>query len=345
MVLELLLVKFLLLNPLENTCGLLSPNRLSLLFENTKTFPFAIISSLLLPMDPRNPYGQNSGYMGLLNNVHNNNVQENFPYESYPSTVDIGASEITPFSSQQSEAPSQSQDTPVEHMVRRKWTPRDDEVVISAWLNTSKDAVVGNSMKLQTFWKRVDEYFAATLHEKIENVHCKQRWHRINDQTNKFCAAFAAAERQITSGQSDNDVLKLAHEIFYSDQGQKFTLEHPWCVLRHEQKWISLNTPTPTGSKRKSGEVSSQTSSAAVGEVSSDSSMRPEGIKAAKPNRNIRKGKAIEDYKTIMEGKMEELARKEKLSKLAILDTLLAKKDPPSLSEETVKNKLLVDLF
>ncbi|KAF2600976.1 hypothetical protein F2Q68_00011731 [Brassica cretica] len=73
--------------------------------------------------------------------------------------------------------------------------------------------------------------------------------------------------------------------------------------------------------------------------------MRPEGIKAAKANRNIRKGKAIEDYKTIMEGKMEELARKEKLSKLAILDTLLAKKDPPSLSEETVKNKLLVDLF
>nr|VDD12229.1 unnamed protein product [Brassica oleracea] len=44
-------------------------------------------------MDPRNPYSQNSGYMGLLNNVHNNNVQENFPYESYPSTVDISASE------------------------------------------------------------------------------------------------------------------------------------------------------------------------------------------------------------------------------------------------------------
>ncbi|XP_048605653.1 glutathione S-transferase T3-like [Brassica napus] len=261
--------------------------------------------------------------MGLLNNVHNNNVQENFAYESYPSTVDIGASEIPPFSSQQSEAPSQPQDTPVERM----------------------DAVVGNSMKLQTFWKRVDEYFAATLHEKIENVHCKQRWHRINDQTNKFCAVFAAAERVITSGQSDNDVLKLAHEIFYSDQGQKFTLEHAWCVMRHEQKWISLNTPTPTGSKRKSGEVSSQTSSAAVGEVSSDYSMRPEGIKAAKASRNIRKGKAIEDYKTIMEGKMEELARKEKLSKLAILDTLLAKKDPLSLSEETVKNKLLVDLF
>ncbi|KAG2256425.1 hypothetical protein Bca52824_075719 [Brassica carinata] len=124
-------------------------------------------------MDPKNPYSQNSGYMGLLNNVHNNNVQENFPYESYPSTVDIGASEIPPFSSQHS-----------------------------------------------------------------------------------------------------------------------------------------------------------------------DSSMRPEGIKAAKASRNIRKGKAIEDYKTIMEGKMEELARKEKLSKLAILDTLLAKKDPLSTQYALLSDKV-----
>ena len=42
---------------------------------------------------------------------------------------------------------------------------------------------------------------------------------------------------------------------------------------------------------------------------------------------------------------MEELDKKEKLSKLAILDTLLAKKDPLSESEETVKNKLLAQLF
>ncbi|XP_009121295.1 glutathione S-transferase T2-like [Brassica rapa] len=170
-------------------------------------------------------------------------------------------------------------------------------------------------------------------------------WHRINDQTNKFYAAFAAAEKQITSGQSDNDVLKVAHEIFYSDQGHKFTLEHAWCVLCYEQKWISLNTPKTAGSKRKGGEVSSQPSSEHVGEVCSQSSMRPEGIKAAKASRNGSKGKAIEDYKSLLELKMEDLARKEKLSKLAILDTLLTKKDPLSESEETVKNKLLAELF
>ena len=35
----------------------------------------------------------------------------------------------------------------------------------------------------------------------------------------------------------------------------------------------------------------------------------------------------------------------EKLSKLAILDTLLAKKDPLSETEEAVKNKLLAECF
>ena len=63
----------------------------------------------------------------------------------------------------------------------------------------------------------------------------------------------------------------------------KFNLGHAWCVLRHEQKWISLNTPKPTDtSKRKSGGENSQTSHTNVG----DNEVRPEGIKAAKAKRS-----------------------------------------------------------
>ena len=110
-------------------------------------------------MDSRNPYSQRSSYVGLLNSQ-----QENFPYGSFPSTVNFGASEIPPFSSQQSEAPAQPEATLVERRERRKWTPADDEVLISAWLNTSKDVVVGNDQKSGTFWKRVGEYFATSPH-------------------------------------------------------------------------------------------------------------------------------------------------------------------------------------
>ncbi|KAF3598509.1 hypothetical protein F2Q69_00032966 [Brassica cretica] len=45
------------------------------------------------------------------------------------------------------------------------------------------------------------------------------------------------------------------------------------------------------------------------------------------------------------EMKKEDLERKERLSKLSILDTLLAKTKPLSEAEEAVKNKLLAECF
>ncbi|KAG2286544.1 hypothetical protein Bca52824_046148 [Brassica carinata] len=81
-----------------------------------------------------------------------------------------------------------------------------------------------------------------------------------------------------------------------------------------------------------------------------DVERRPEGIKAAKARRNGGKGKSVSDYASVWEMKKEDwemkkedLERKERLSKLAILDTLLAKTQPLSEAEEAVKNKLLAD--
>ncbi|KAG2271124.1 hypothetical protein Bca52824_065679 [Brassica carinata] len=289
-------------------------------------------------MDSRNPYSQSASYLGLLHSQQPSVVHENFPFESFHSrTVNLGASELPPFSSQQTDPPTQPEVTPVERRERKKWTPADDEVLISAWLNTSKDAVVANDQNARTFWKRVGEYYASTRHatkgEKREHIHCKQRWHKINELTNKLCAAFASAERQQASGQNDTDVLKLAHQIFYADHNTKFTLEHAWCVLRFEQKWLSLNTPKPSGG--------SQASSCEVG----DHETRPEGAKAAKARRSSSKVRDLDEVKTIWEFKKEDLEMKEKLSKLAILDTLLAKQQPLSEAEEVVKNKLLALYF
>ena len=74
--------------------------------------------------------------------------------------------------------------------------------------------------------------------------------------------------------------------------------------------------------------------------------MRPEGSKAAKARRNNTQGiKSITVYTTVMELKKEDLIMKERLSKLAILDTLLAKLGPLSEAEDVVKNKLLAQYF
>lgn len=129
-------------------------------------------------MDSRHPYSQSSSYVGLLNSQSDSVLHSNFPYESFPSSINIGASEIPPFSSQHSDAPTRPEETPVGRRERRKWTPADDEVLISAWFNTY--TIVGNEQKLGTFWKRVGEYYSASPHarasgDKREHLNCKQR--------------------------------------------------------------------------------------------------------------------------------------------------------------------------
>ncbi|XP_018465705.1 glutathione S-transferase T3-like [Raphanus sativus] len=307
-------------------------------------------------MDSTNSYSQyRSNYVGLLTSQGENVVfsQENFqtfPFESFPSSV--GEPDIPPFSSQHSEAPAVTEDTPPVARERKKWTPADDEVLISAWLNTSKDPIVANEQKMGTFWRRVEAYYAASPHVTqsggaSSHKNLKQRWSKINGKVNKFCGAYAAAERRQTSGQNENDVLKEAHVIYFKDYNTKFTLEHAWCILRYEQKWMCLNT-NATG-KRKTTDVHPQASSATASASASvdvdEHEKRPEGIKAAKARRNNAKGKSFEEYKDMCSLKMVDLAQKEKLCKLSILDTLLAKKDSLTEAEEIVKDKLLAQYF
>uniref|UniRef100_A0A0D3DAB9 No apical meristem-associated C-terminal domain-containing protein n=1 Tax=Brassica oleracea var. oleracea TaxID=109376 RepID=A0A0D3DAB9_BRAOL len=162
-------------------------------------------------------------------------------------------------------------------------------VLISSWLNTSKDAVVGNEQRSIAFWKRIDAYYNASPKlvgcEKRKAAHCKNRWQKINDLVCKFCRAFEAATRERTSGQNETDVLKLAHEIFFTNYDKKITLEHAWKELRNDQKWSELSTAKAEGSskKRKSMDVSHSASSKAIDVDSGDeATTRPPGVKAAK---------------------------------------------------------------
>ncbi|KAG2266244.1 hypothetical protein Bca52824_073323 [Brassica carinata] len=105
--------------------------------------------------------------------------------------------------------------------------------------------------------------------------------------------------------------------------------------------WISLNTPKAGGvSKRKNVQTDSQTS---TNEGFVDVESRPEGVKAAKAKRNTGKGKSVAEIATVWEMKKDDLVRKERLSRLAILDTLLTKPVPLTEREESAKNKLLAD--
>ena len=138
------------------------------------------------------------------------------------------------------------EDSQVGPKERRTWTPSDDVVLISSWLNTSKDPVVGNEQRSNAFWKRIADYFSASRKlagsDKREAYHCNNRWQNINDLVYKFAGAYEAASRERTSGKNENDVLKVAHEIFFPNHKTKFSLELAWKELRNDQKWCALST-------------------------------------------------------------------------------------------------------
>ncbi|KAL0715395.1 hypothetical protein Bca4012_064717 [Brassica carinata] len=220
---------------------------------------------------------------------------------------------------------------------RRKWSTKEDLVLISAWLNTSKDPIVSNEQKVLAFWKRIEEYVNASPllvgSASREWSQCKQRWRRINEQVCKFVGSHEAAMKDQASGQNENDVMKAAHDIFFNDHEVKFSLEHCWRELRFEQKWRS-QAFTRDGAKEKRKESAEE-----VGAEEED--VRPAGVKSCKAAKRKKHGNeaAFDQIETI-------LAAKKNISKQKILNRLLAKQEG-TLSEQEVclKNKLIVEIL
>ncbi|KAG5393428.1 hypothetical protein IGI04_023391 [Brassica rapa subsp. trilocularis] len=73
------------------------------------------------------------------------------------------------------------------------------------------------------------------------------------------------------------------------------------------------------------------------------SSHQSEDTPAAKSKRNTGQGKSVAEYTTLWEMKKEDLAMKERLTKLAILDTLLQKSEPLTEAEEVDKRNMGLD--
>ncbi|KAF3537697.1 hypothetical protein F2Q69_00021245 [Brassica cretica] len=81
--------------------------------------------------------------------------------------------------------------------------------------------------------------------------------------------------------------------------------------------------------------------------VDDDVTCRPASVKAAKARgkKPLVEAKELDDFKTIWEMKKEDLARKEKLTKMKLLESLFAKQGPLPDYEEDLKIKLIKELM
>ncbi|XP_024007927.1 glutathione S-transferase T3-like [Eutrema salsugineum] len=295
-------------------------------------------------MDSNNPYSHTEGFVNVLTSQLVNEV--NTP------TIDLGSSELLMFSTQGYDDPNLGGKNQAE---RRKWSPKEDLVLISAWLNSNKDPVVGTDQKTAVSSKRIVTYFNSSPQlvgqARREVSTCKQRWGRINDHMCKFSGSYEAAVKEKTSGQNENDVMQALHDIFYKDYKMKFTLEHAWRELCFDQKWCKTSSAKDNNKRRKCEEGSAQ-SLTSQSDCNGDdiSEVRLQGIKAgnakAKMSNGVKEeGKGLSELQSLWGIKKQDLALKNKISDKRLLESLLAKAEPLSEIELTLKNKLLNELL
>ncbi|XP_024011205.1 glutathione S-transferase T3-like [Eutrema salsugineum] len=243
-------------------------------------------------MSSRFPFNNTSNFVDLLQSQQESVSSYPNPYPSF---------ELPAFSTQaNTEEVEEVEEVGVtSKVIRRPWSPAEDTLLISSWLNTSKDPVVGNEQKGGTFWSRVATYFAASQNggEVRESGQCKQRWHKINDLVCKFCGAYEAATRERTSGQNENDILK-----------------NPIKTLATVKRRTDDGNAEGNEDGNKNGAGANQ------------GTVRPPGVKAAKvKGKKLDVVEAVNAFSNMWGMKREEMVLKNETQRMALLDSLIAK--------------------
>ncbi|PLW19351.1 hypothetical protein PCANC_09121 [Puccinia coronata f. sp. avenae] len=132
------------------------------------------------------------------------------------------------------------------------WRVEEDKALCTAWLNTSKDAIVGSDQTKLAFWDRIHKMYLDLMEKVVENDKNKKgykafltrmkgalenRWYHIQHQVSKFYGFHAQVVRRLRSGSNNDDIMVEAKLLFKSDTGPVFNLEHAWAILCHSPKW------------------------------------------------------------------------------------------------------------
>ena len=99
----------------------------------------------------------------------------------------------------------------------KNFDSKEDLVVVSAWLNISKDPVHGANQSKGTFWSRIHTYFEENKTTPFFRTESSimHRWMTILNQVNKFSACYEAIERRNQSGAIIQDKVIVFLLLFF----------------------------------------------------------------------------------------------------------------------------------
>jgi hypothetical protein len=140
-------------------------------------------------------------------------------------------------------------------IVKTRFQPKEDELLIQSWLNVSTDSIVGNDQKGDSFWKRISEAYndnRPKIFPERKSTALKGRWHKkINPSVQKFVGCYKQAVAVKKSGSSEADIVSAACDIYYQDGHEKFTFQSAWKLLRDQPKWLG-GSSEPSAKRTKS---------------------------------------------------------------------------------------------
>ena len=119
--------------------------------------------------------------------------------------------------------------------------------------------------------------------------------------------------------------------------------------MRNDHKWCELSSSKTEGStKRRKLDDCAQSSSSHAFETTTgedkQATIRPPGVKASQGRGNKKEDLAVNEFQIMWNIKKEDLAVKERLSKMRLLDSLIAKQELAEY-EEDLKKKLITKLL
>jgi len=87
----------------------------------------------------------------------------------------------------------------------KNFSPEKDCLLVSAWLNTSKDPITGVEQQTKQFWARVHAYFVengGNLNNRSQ-ISISNRWQEINREVGKFVGFVTQIENCQQSGMTE----------------------------------------------------------------------------------------------------------------------------------------------
>ncbi|XP_062118544.1 uncharacterized protein LOC133832184 [Humulus lupulus] len=132
------------------------------------------------------------------------------------------------------------------HKGKVKWSKEATILLISGWLNTSKDAIVENDQTSTHFWARMAEYYNTNQKGSQARTgrQCKDHWNKMNQKVACFNGCYKRVQHAHHSGWSDERILENAHQLYkYENNNSNFLLVDCWRLLKDEPKWNTMYQP------------------------------------------------------------------------------------------------------